>query len=214
MVLKLIGSPGSTCTRRVATILKEKNVPYELIAVDMAKAEHKSPSHLEKQPFGQVPIIDDDGFILFESRAIARYIALKYRDQGTPLLPDPTDLKAVGKFEQAASIELSNFDPFASGLAAEKVFKPNKGIPTNEDTVKFYAATLSTKLNGYEAILSKQKYLAGDEITVADLFHLPYGAFLEKLGYSYLVSGEYPNVTRWWTDITSRPSWQAVKDHA
>ncbi|THU83596.1 hypothetical protein K435DRAFT_569406, partial [Dendrothele bispora CBS 962.96] len=55
MVLKLYGSPTSTCSRRVATILHEKHIPYEFVHVDMMKGEHKSPSHLEKQLFGQVP---------------------------------------------------------------------------------------------------------------------------------------------------------------
>ena len=124
MVLKLYGNPLSTCTKRVATVLKEKNVPFEFIPVDFAKGEHKAPAFLEKQPFGQVPYIDDDGFILYESRAIGRYIALKYKGQGTPLIPDPSDVRATAKFEEAASVEQSNFDIFASGLAAEKVFKP------------------------------------------------------------------------------------------
>ena len=123
MVLKLVGSPISTCTRRVAVILKEKQVPYEFVPIDFAKGEHKSPEYLTKQPFGQVPYLDDDGFIVYESRAIGRYIAAKYRDQGTPLLPDPSDLKAVALFEQAASIEQANFDSFASTIAWEKVFK-------------------------------------------------------------------------------------------
>ncbi|KAJ3522130.1 hypothetical protein NM688_g8920 [Phlebia brevispora] len=148
------------------------------------------------QPFGQVPYIDDDGFILFESRAIGRYIAAKYHDQGTPLLPKPTDLKAIGLFEQAASIETSDFDVYASGIAFEKVFKPFRGGTTNEETVKTYFATLQGKLAGYERILSKQKYLAGEEISVADLFHLPYGAMLAKCGYDVLESGEFPSVTR------------------
>jgi glutathione S-transferase len=47
----------STCTRRVATVLLEKKVPFQFIPVDAAKAEHKSAAHLEKQPFGQVPYI-------------------------------------------------------------------------------------------------------------------------------------------------------------
>lgn len=123
MVLKLVGNPLSTCTRRVAVVLKEKNVPYEFVVIDFAKGEHKVPSYLEKQPFGQVPYLDDDGFIVFESRAIARYIALKYKDQGTPLLPDSSDLKGLALLEQAISIESSNFEPFASGIAFEKVFK-------------------------------------------------------------------------------------------
>ena len=57
MVLKLYGSPFSTCTKRVAVVLHEKQVPFELIPVDYAKGEHKTPEFLEKQPFGQMPYI-------------------------------------------------------------------------------------------------------------------------------------------------------------
>ena len=95
MVLTLVGFAASTCTRRVKTVLEEKGVPYEFKVVDGSKGEHKTEAFLQKQPFGQVPYIDDDGFILYESRAIARYIAAKYRNQGTPLIPDPSDLKAT-----------------------------------------------------------------------------------------------------------------------
>lgn len=58
MVLKLYGSAVSTCTRRVAVVLKEKEVPYEFIPVDFTKGENKTPEYLSKQPFGQVPYID------------------------------------------------------------------------------------------------------------------------------------------------------------
>ena len=57
MVLKIHGVAQSTCTRRVALICKEKNVPYEIVPVNFLTGEHKSPAHLEKQPFGKVPYI-------------------------------------------------------------------------------------------------------------------------------------------------------------
>jgi glutathione S-transferase len=57
MVLKLFGSTMSTCTRRVATVLVEKKVPFEFISVDMSKGEHKSAAFVANQPFGQVPYI-------------------------------------------------------------------------------------------------------------------------------------------------------------
>jgi glutathione S-transferase len=66
MVIKIHGSPKSTCTQRVAVVLSEKQVPYEIVALDFAKAEHKSPAYLQKQPFGQIPVLEDeDGFILY-----------------------------------------------------------------------------------------------------------------------------------------------------
>lgn len=204
----------STCTRRVATVLQEKGVPYELVPIDFGKMEQKSPEYIAtKQPFGQVPVLLDGEFIIYESRAISRYIAMKYASQGTRLIPSSSDIKALAKFEEAASVEQNNFDPFASGIASEKVFKPMRGGITDEKRVDDLTAALRQKMDGYERILGKQKYLAGDEITLADLFHLPYGSMItEQVGVDVLVSR--PNVARWWKDITSRPSWKAVKDGA
>ncbi|PPQ98158.1 hypothetical protein CVT26_003204 [Gymnopilus dilepis] len=208
MVLKLYGSPFSTCTKRVAVVLHEKQVPFELIPVDYAKGEHKTPEFLDKQPFGQMPYIDDDGFILYESRAICHYIASKYANQGTPLIP--TDLKGNALFQQACSVEMCQFNDFAEKAVVEKVFKPMKGLKTDEARFNEYIDTLSKKLDGYERILSKQKYLAGNELTLADLYHLPYAEMLPKAGSN--IMQEKPNVARWLKDISSRPSWQAVKE--
>lgn len=209
MVLKLYGSPFSTCTKRVATVLHEKKVPFEIYSINLAAGEHKTPSYLEKQPFGVVPYIDDDGFILYESRAISRYIALKYKTQGTQLIPTD-DLKKIALFEQAASVEQSSFDPYATAIGMEKIIKPRKGIQPNEITVEAALTSLSAKLDAYDVILAKQKYLAGDDVTLADLFHIPWGVLLAVGGSDIMESK--PNVARWWKDITSRPSWAAVKD--
>lgn len=124
MVLKLYGFYGSSCTERVKIILEEKKVPYEFVLVDPFKGEHKAAAYLEKQPFGVCPYIDDGGFILYESRAICRYIAAKYCDQGTPLLPRSTDLNIIALFEQAASIELTSCDIYLSNITFEKLAKP------------------------------------------------------------------------------------------
>ena len=57
MVLTLYGGPLTTCSKRVALILHEKKVPFKFVEVDLRTGEHKSPAFLEKQPFGQVPVI-------------------------------------------------------------------------------------------------------------------------------------------------------------
>ncbi|KAJ7166126.1 thioredoxin-like protein [Mycena filopes] len=71
MVLKLYSAKtagGGSAV--VAVVLAEKQIPFEHVVVDFANEEHKSAAFLEKQPFGQIPLIDDDGFMLYESRAI------------------------------------------------------------------------------------------------------------------------------------------------
>nr|UJV38490.1 glutathion S-transferase [Trametes gibbosa] len=213
MVLPLYGNAMSTCTQRVRTVLAELGVQYEFVSVDFAKGEHKAPAFVAIQPFGQVPYLDDDGFKLYESRAIARYVALKYGGV-SKLIPDPADLHKVALFEQAASIESSSFDPSASSLAFENIFKPLFGLQTDPTRVTALKTTLENKLAVYDVILGKTKYLAGDELTLADLFHLPYGYLLEKQNIDYLVSGKFPNVTRWWNDVSSRESWKKVSGAA
>jgi glutathione S-transferase len=212
MVLTLFGSPMSTCTKRVAMVLHETNTPFKFVHVDLMKGGHKAPDYVAKQPFGQVPYIvraprtilddevssdparqDDDGFILYESRAIARYIAAKAK---SPLLPTG-DARKAALFEQAESIEVSNFTPSASGITFQRVVVPRMGRSTDEALVAELAKTLEAKLAGYEAILAKQKYLAGDEITLADLSHLPHGAFMAQLGFNFLEDeAKFPHVAR------------------
>jgi glutathione S-transferase len=107
-------------------------------------------------------------------------------------------LLKVTAFEQAISIESFEFDPFASHLVYERTWKPMSGAgKTDEKRVQELATMLEGKLAGYERILAKQKYLAGDEVTLADLFHLPYGSQLAEQGFKWLEDeAKFPNVAR------------------
>lgn len=73
MVLRLYGSAMSF-SRVLVTIL-EKDLPYEHVLVDIAKGDQKSEAYKKLQPFGKVPALEDDGFLIFESRAICKYLA-------------------------------------------------------------------------------------------------------------------------------------------
>ncbi|KAI0075234.1 glutathione S-transferase [Panus rudis PR-1116 ss-1] len=204
MTIHIRGVPASTCTIRVAVVLEELKVPYILHIIDASRNEHKSPAHLEHQPFGQVPYIVDDANDNFEVHG---------RESG--LIPGLAtgNIEALAKFEQAASTESANFDTYATGLAVEKIYKKKWGQQPDESLAQTYASTLQAKLEGYERILSKSKYLAGDSVSLADLFHLPYGNIAEQLLPGILTDeSQRPNVARWWKDITSRPTWLAVKD--
>ncbi|KAJ7227624.1 glutathione S-transferase [Mycena rebaudengoi] len=206
-ILKLYGMSKSTCTRRVATVLHELKVPFELIEVKMVEGENKSPAYLEKQPFGQIPYIDDDGFILYESRAICRYIAAKHPE--SRLIP--TEPKAHALFEQAASSEIANFDPSASAILKETVLKALwLGQKADQAIVDEKTEILDKKLDAYNVILGKQRYVAGDELTLADFFHLPYAPLLATGGSPIMTSKS--NVARWYNELTALPSWLAYLD--
>ncbi|EJD00511.1 glutathione S-transferase [Fomitiporia mediterranea MF3/22] len=206
MVVKIHGLPPSVCTCTVAVVLKEVNVPYDIVPVNFP--DMKGEDYLtQKHPFGQMPVlIEEDGFKLFESRAIARYLVAKHTPDSKLIPKDP---KANALFEQAVSIENNDFYPYASGFALEKIFKPAHGVQGSDERAAEYVSTLEKKLEGYERILSKQKYLAGNELTLADLFHLPFGTFItEVLGFKGFEA--LPNVARWWNEISSRESWAEV----
>jgi glutathione S-transferase len=73
MVLKLYGSAMSTA--RVLVTILEKELPYEHILIDIAKGDQKTDEYKKLQPFGKVPVLEDDGLFLYESRAICKYLA-------------------------------------------------------------------------------------------------------------------------------------------
>jgi glutathione S-transferase len=80
---------------------------------------------------------------------------------------------------------------------------------TDSAAVARHVANLDATLAVYDGILSKQKYLAGDEVTLADLFHLPYGKMASNLGHKD-VFDKYTNVKRWWDELENRESWKKV----
>lgn len=68
MTIKVYGeSVFTTCTQRILTVLHEKGLPYEIIPIDLIAGEHKKPAYLALQPFGQIPVLEDDGFFVYGS---------------------------------------------------------------------------------------------------------------------------------------------------
>ncbi|KAE9387994.1 glutathione S-transferase-like protein [Gymnopus androsaceus JB14] len=210
-VLELFGSLHCVDTTRIQIVLHEKKIPYELVNLDTLS--DSKASELMRQPFAHAsgPFIEEDGFILCDSRAICRYLATKYADQGAKLIPDAYNIKRAALFEQAVFTEVFAFEPYASKAVYEKVTKRLKGLAPDEAVFEASIAGLSSKLKAYEDLLSRQRYLAGDELTLADIYHIPGGAMLTSAG-SNIMTRKGPNITRWWNEISSRPSWIAVQN--
>ncbi|EHA8587078.1 Glutathione S-transferase 3 [Cocos nucifera] len=207
MGLKVYGLPLSTNTVRVLALLKEKDLDYELVPVDLPTGAHKQPSFLALNPFGQIPVLEDGDIVLFDSRGINRYIASKYKETGPDLL-----WSAGGPAESAAvevwlSLESQQFAPPIEELVFEALIKPIIGQITDPTAVEKHAEKLGKVLDVYEAHLAKNKYLAGREFTLADLNHMPYAYYLMKTSKADLVTCR-PHVLAWWEDISARPAWK------
>ncbi|KAJ7233683.1 hypothetical protein C8J57DRAFT_1532224 [Mycena rebaudengoi] len=144
--------------------------------------------------FGQIPILENDGFILCETHAICSYVAEKFAVQGTTLLP--TDLKGRSLFEQAALFEYTNFHLAtiflhfvrpSSILVAAGLTAPAGNSPTLKELEESVAA-VSAKLAD-DVILGKHRLLARNELTLVDLFHLYCAPHFVEKGVDVMTAG-------------------------
>lgn len=205
MTIKVYGMPISTCTRRVCMTLEEKNVPYEVVNVDLMKGEHKAPEFIAMQPFGKIPVMVDGDVTLFESRAIMRYIAKKYADQGQDLLGK--DAKAEALTDTWVEVESAYYNPPISTIVAEKVFKPWRGGTPDEAVVAAQLEELNKVLDVYEEKLGKTTFIAGDTFTIADITCMSYMEALVNMAKITEPLDKHPKVKAWWQKVSSRPSW-------
>ncbi|KAL6207592.1 hypothetical protein ACLB2K_018549 [Fragaria x ananassa] len=207
--VKVYGPPISTAVSRVLACLHEKEVPYQLIPVNMAKGEHKKPKFLKIQPFGQVPGFEDDGFTLFESRSICRYICDKYAKQGNKGLYGDNPL-AKASIDQWLEAEGQSFSPPSSVLVFQLAFAPRMKLKQDQVAIRQNEEKLKKVLDVFEERLSESRFLAGDEFTLADLSHLPNTHYLVNATDRGELFTERDNVGRWWSEISSRESWKKV----
>jgi glutathione S-transferase len=201
--MKVYGHPLSTCTRKVLATLAEKGQKAEFELVDILAGAGRAPEHLARQPFGQIPVLEDNGFMVYESRAICRYL-----DEvlpGEKVLPH--DPKARAAVEQWISVETSNFTPTAMTIIVETVFSKMRGAEPDAAKVEAARQKLGTTLDIMEKQLSGNTFIAGAHFSLADICFLPYIEYLFFGGQGDLITSR-PNVSAWWTRCSERPSWK------
>jgi glutathione S-transferase len=201
-MLTVYGNPLSTCTRKVLCLLAEKDAAFEFAVIDFTRGEHRTSAYLARQPFGQVPAIDHDGFALYESRAICRYLDEAF--DGPKLIPGDARQRAV--VEQWISVESANFTPHAMKILYQLFFGPMRGQTPDAKVIEAARTTLGHTLSIMETQLVKTEYLAGSTFTLADLVYLPYIEYLFACGQGDLITG-HPLVGAWWSRCSARPSW-------
>ncbi len=187
-------------SHRVELFLSLLNLPFELIDIDLLAGAHKQANFLKINPFGQVPVIDDDGVIVPDSNAILVYLATKYGDQ-TWLPRDPEGAAAVQRWLSVAAGQIA-YGPATARLV--NVF----GAKVDQERAKIIANNLFQLLDAH---LVGQEFLIGSHPTIADV-----------AGYSYIAHAPegdvslqpYPHIQSWLTRIEQLPGFVPMKKTA
>jgi glutathione S-transferase len=189
--IKLFRHPLSGHAHRVELLLSLLGLPSELVFVDLANRAHKQAEFLAISPFGQVPVIDDNGTVLSDSNAILVYLAQKY-GKGRWLPTEPLAAAQVQRWLSVAAGQL------AAGPATARLITVF-GAPYNaEDAIARSHALLGV----VEQQLGQSRFLAGSEPTIADVAGYTYIAHAPE-GNVALV--DYPNVRAWLGRIEALP---------
>ncbi|KAM5344951.1 hypothetical protein ACJ41O_010813 [Fusarium nematophilum] len=204
----LYGCRGLTNTDRVRLTLAEAGfTDYELVVVNLAKGEQKSEENMKRHPWGKVPVVTfPDGFTLYESRAICKYLAKKY---SFPLLPPDSDAEAAALFDQAQSAEMLYFAESAGRIAFEKFAKQVMGLPPDEAVIEGALRSIEMFLGGAERLLQQRDYMAGKDFTLVDIYYIPLIQKLFACGYGDVILSR-KGVSAWWDRCVNRPAVQEM----
>ncbi|KAF0910521.1 hypothetical protein E2562_002970 [Oryza meyeriana var. granulata] len=203
--MKLYGATLSWNMTRCVAVLEEAGAEYEIVPLNFGTGEHKSPEHLARNPFGQVPALQDGDLYLWESRAICKYVCRKNK----PELLKEGDLKESAMVDVWLEVEANQYTAALNPILFQYLIHPMLGGATDQKVVEENLEKLKKVLEVYEARLTKCKYLAGDYISVADLSHVSATLCLAATPHASVFDA-YPHVKAWWTDLMARPSVQKV----
>ena len=193
---------GSPFGRAVQATCIEKGAPYRLAPV--GPGQHKSPEHLARHPFGKAPTIDDDGFAIYETQAILRYLDQVFPE---PALT-PADPKARARMNQAIAInDAYFFRPEAGvGLVFNRVVGPRFGMPADEAAVAASIPAATHCANVLAGFLEGGgPYLAGEALTLADMHLFPQIDMLSECPEGAAMLEGTP-LTGWLERLRARPS--------
>jgi glutathione S-transferase len=219
-MLKLWGRPTSGRTQKVLWTLAEIGLSFEFI---MASAAMGPAGHVSKgnKPFGvvdtleyalmnpnrRIPTIDDDGFVLWESNSIVRYLALQY----APELLYQRDIKTFASSSRWLDWENNELLPPQHELVMHAVRLPEN--ERNATVLEKARQDFVQRLHIMEEQLARTRYICGEHFTYGDI---GLGLRVHRWKLFRLEQPSLPNVERWYGLITARPAfhvWTAQPEH-
>ena len=204
----LYGLSRSVYTRIARLALEEKGVRYTLEEVEIFGAAGVPAEHLARQPFGRIPAFVHDGFGLYETGAITRYVDEAFAG---PRL-QPQDSPARARMNQVIGIVDSYaYRPMIWGVFAARIVAPEEGIEPDETLVAESLAKARTCCRALEEILGSKRWFAGDELTLADLHALPILLYFAMTREGAEMLAAHPRLRAWLDNIAARPSVQRTR---
>jgi glutathione S-transferase len=198
------GPNYSTYARSARLALEEKGVPYRLEEVDLMKGEVSAPAYLKRHPFAKVPAFEHDGFPLYETAAIERYVDESF--PGPKLQPE--DAKRRARMTQIISvIDSYGYGALISKCVWQRVVVPLLGQKTDEAVIAEAMPRVECSIEALEALADPAgPYLCGPTLSLADLHVAPVIAYFSQTPEGKSLLAKAPKLARWWEQMKTRPS--------
>ena len=198
--------PGSPFGRSVLIALEEKGARYTLAPVKAG--DHKQEPYISLQPFGRIPAFEHDGFKLYETQAILRYLD---RALPNPALT-PTDPKLAARMDQVLNIcDWYLFQGVNNVIGFQRVVGPRvMGMTPDEAAIAAAMPKAHIVFNELSRLLGNQPYFAGDKLSLADLHIVPQFDFLSQTPEWTSLTASNPNLVAWLSRLNERASVKAT----
>ncbi|MDE0240827.1 MAG: glutathione S-transferase family protein [bacterium] len=205
----VFGAAYSVYVRTVRLTLAEKNVPYRLVEVDVFSEGGPPPDYLLRHPFGRIPAFEHDGFQIYETDAIVRYIDETF--DGPSLIPDTPRSRA--RMTQAMRIlDCYAYPSMVWGVYVEQVDAPQEGRETNSVRLDEAIGRSRTCLRALERLMDGGPFLFGYTPCLADLHAVPMFAYFRLAPKGRQLLDEQPRLKSWLEHMLARPSIAEIDD--
>lgn len=195
----IYGADYSVYVRIVRLVLEEKGIDYELVPVDVFAPEGIPAWYFEHHPFGRIPAFEHDGFRLFETSAIARYVDEAF--DGPAL--QPADARGRARMGQIIGmLDAYGYRSMVWDVAVERL---EKSTP-DETLIASGLSQASTALRALSSLKAPGPWLLGDQLTLADLHAAPIVGYFVKVPDGQSLLAKFPEIQAWWDRISARAS--------
>jgi glutathione S-transferase len=199
------GIPGSPYVRAALLTLEEKGADYEFAA--MAPGALKQHPHLSRHPFGRIPAFEHDGWMLYETQAIMRYVDAVV--PGPRLQPE--EPRAAARMNQLMGITDWYVMPQVSApITRNRVVAPRFNRPVDEDAIVKAIPNAQICIAEIGRLLDGHAWLAGDALSLADLLLAPHLSMFALAPEGVAILQDHENLNGWLARIEVRPSMKAT----